>query len=253
MKLLVALLTTLSLTQAFAAETGFSGESEASVVIVDGNSESETWGAKTKNVYTLENSDNFTIFGKYLKTSTQPVGATEKTETGLNWEAGARYEKSFITDVLNGFIQHKAESDPYNGIFTQRDSTDIGAKYFFTKSDITTIFAEAGVRYSTQNPDYVVDGELKKSTTAGRVYVEGSHKFNEATSAKLWVEHLPNLDDNDLTLTRAEASLSVAMNSTLSLKTAYEITHLQRGSTLPDGSEGKKDSSIWTTALVARY
>lgn len=245
MKILLALLTAISITKAFAADAvGFSGESEASVVIIDGLSKSETWGAKTKNTYTLENADKVSIFGKYLRTATQASGAATESETALNWEAGARYEKVF-TEHLNGFAQHKAEADPYNGIFTQRDSTDLGAKYFFTKSDITTLFTELGVRYSTQNPDFIVDGEPKKSTTAGRVYVEGSHKFNEATAGKLWVEYVPNLDDADLNYTKAEASLSVAMNSTLSLKTAYEIYHREVGP--------KKDTSTWTTALVARY
>lgn len=225
-------------------QLGFKGESEASVVMIDGLSKSETYGAKSKNTYTFESNDNVSIFGKYLRTATQAAGAAAETETALNWEAGARYEKSF-TENLNGFIQHKAESDPYNGIFTQRDSTDLGAKYFFMKSDATTIFTELGVRYSSQIPDYVVDGELKKSTTAGRAYVEGSHKFNEATAGKLWVEHVPNFDDSDLNYTKAEASLSVAMNSTLSLKTAYEIYHREVGP--------KKDTTTWTTALVARY
>lgn len=246
MKYFTALILALISSSALAVEgSKFSGESEATVVIIDGISKSETWGAKTKNTYTFENSDNATVFGKYLRTSTQAAGAVAETETALNWEAGLRYEKVF-TSQLNGFIQHKAESDPYNGVFTQRDSTDLGAKYFFSKTDTTIFFTELGVRYSTQIPDYVdSDGETKKSTTAGRVYVEASEKFNESTSGKIWVEHVPDFQESDFNYTKAEVSLSVAMNSVLSLKTAYEIYHREVGP--------KKDTTTWTTALVARY
>lgn len=246
MKIFMSLLVTFLFSVAFAADVKpLAGESEASVVMIDGLSKSETWGAKTKNTYTFENADSVSIFGKYLRTATQAAGAPDETETALNWEAGLRYER-VLTDRLSGFIQHKAEADPYNGIFTQRDSTDLGAKYFFTKTDTTVFFAEAGVRYSTQIPDYVDSkGETKDSTTAGRLYVEASNKFNEATSGKIWVEYVPNFDESDFNYTKAEASLSVAMNSTLSLKTAYEIYHREVGP--------KKDTSTWTTALVARY
>lgn len=230
---------------ATANQAGFSGESEASVVIINGLSQSETTGAKTKNIYTFENADNLSIFGKYLKASTKAADATVETETARNWEAGLRYEKSF-TDFFNGFAQHKAESDPYNGIFLQRDSSDLGGKYFFSKTDTTLLFTEVGVRYSSQNPEFVdAKGNKKETTTAGRLYVEASHKFNESTSAKLWVEYIPDFQEKDFSYSTASASLSVAMNSILSLKTAFEIYHRELGP--------KKDTTTWTTALVARY
>lgn len=245
MKIVLSLLATFCLTPSFAAEKqAFSGESEASVVIIDGLSKSETYGAKSKNTYTFENADNVSIFGKYLKTATQAKDASEKSETALNWEAGARYEKSLIESV-NAFFQHKAESDPYNGVFTQRDSTDLGAKYFFIKTDATSLFTELGARYSTQNPDFKINNETKKSTTAGRVYVEGTHKFNESTAGKLWVEHVPNFADSRLNYSHGEASVSVAMSNALSLKTGYEVYYRNEGS--------KKTTTTWTTALVARY
>lgn len=246
MRILVSLLASLTFCQAFAADPPqLTGESEASIVMIDGLSKSETWGAKTKNTYSFENADNISIFGKYLRTATQAAGAANKSETALNWEAGLRYER-VLTKKLNGFIQHKAEADPYNGIFTQRDSTDLGAKYLITQSETTVFLTEIGVRHSTQIPDFVDSkGEAKNSTTAGRLYLEVSNKFNEATAGKIWIEHVPNFAESDFNYTKAEASLSVAMNSTLSLKTAYEIYHREVGP--------KKDTSTWTTALVARY
>lgn len=224
----------------------FNGESEASIVLIDGLAKSETWGARTKNIYTFENSDNVSIFGKYLKTATQPAGSNSKVETARYWEAGARYEKSFIVDTLNGFLQHKAESDPYNGVYTQRDSTDLGAKYFFTKTEAFTFFTEVGVRYSTQIPDFIdSNGETSKSTTGARLYLEADNKWSASTSTKFSVEHVPDFKNSDFSYTNAEAALSVAMSNILSLKTAYLLNHREIGD--------KKDTSMWTTALVAKY
>lgn len=229
-----------------AAVKSFDGESEASVVIIDGLSKSETYGGKTKNNYKLTDTDIMTVFGKYIKTSTQLTGAASKSETARNWEAGLRYEKVFTADVLSGFLQHKAESDPYNGIFTQRDSTDLGAKYFLTKSDTFTSLLEAGFRYATQNPAFIdVDGKESKSTTAARLYSETSGKFNDSTSGKFWVEYVPNFKSSDFSYYTAEASLTVAMSSLLSLKTAYNVYHRETGT--------KKDTTTFTTALVAKY
>ena len=245
----IACLLTLVATQANAQDAAvksFDGESEASVVIIDGLSKSETYGGKTKNNYKLTDTDVVTVFGKYIKTSTQLTGAASKSETARNWEAGLRYEKIFTADQFSGFLQHKAESDPYNGIFIQRDSTDLGGKYFITKADTLVWFAEAGVRYATQNPAFIdVDGKQSKSTTAARLYSETSGKFNESTSAKFWVEYVPNFKSSDFSYYTTEASLTVAMSSILSLKTAYNVYHRETGT--------KKDTTTFTTALVAKY
>ena len=245
----IACLISLAATQVNAqdaARESFDGESEASVVIIDGLSKSETYGGKSKNNYKLTDTDIVSIFGKYIKTSTQLSGAASKSETARNWEAGMRYEKIFTVDQFSGFLQHKAESDPYNGIFTQRDSTDLGGKYFITKSDTLAWFTEAGVRYSTQNPAFIdVNGKESKSTTAGRLYSETSGKFNDSTSGKFWIEYVPNFKSSDFSYYTTEASLTVAMSSILSLKTAYNLYHREIGN--------KKDTTTFTTALVAKY
>lgn len=218
----------------------FKGESEASAIIIDGNTKSESYGAKTKNTWTVSDSDLLIAFGKYIRTTANSL------ESAKAWEAGLRYERIFIKDVLNGYLQHKAESDTYNGVFDQRDSTDIGVKYFITTSDTFNWFTEAGYRYST------VLGAPGKPEKEGinyaRIYTEANYKFSETGSTKLWIEHLPNLTHSSEALTNAELSLSVVMTSILSLKTAYLWNH-NEGAEAPS----KKDSSTWTTAIVAKY
>lgn len=218
----------------------FVGETEATAIIIDGNTKSESYGAKTKNTWAISDTDLLIAFGKYIRTT------ANSAESAKAWEAGLRYERIFIKDVLNGYLQHKAESDTYNGVFDQRDSTDIGVKYIITTSDTFNWFVEAGYRYST------VLGAPGKPAKEGinyaRIYTEANYKFSETGSTKLWVEHLPNLTHSSEALTNAELSLSVVMTSILSLKTAYLWNH-NEGAVSPL----KKDSSTWTTAIVAKY
>jgi putative salt-induced outer membrane protein len=222
-----------------AEDKTFKGESEASAIVISGNSDSESYGAKTTNTWKFTELDLATVFGKYVRTK------SAGTETAKAWDAGLRYERVFIPDTLNGFLQQKAEHDPYNGVFIQRDSTDIGAKYFFFKSDDLTWFAELGYRYSSV---YAVIGTDRYNSDGIRAYTEAAYKFNASTSGKLWVEHLQNLKDSDQSLTNAEASISVVMTDILSFKTSVLLNH-NEGTVAP----GKKDTTTWTTALVAKY
>ncbi len=235
--LLLAIFTTT--VTAFAEESQFSGATEASAVVISGNANNETYSAKTENTYAVSEFDLAKIFGKYVRSTS---GGTESTKA---WEAGLRYERIFTKDVLSAFLQHKAEHDPYNGIFIQRDSTDIGMKYTFIKTDAVNWFSELGYQYTTT---YVATGVDKASGDFIRAYTEVAYKISASTSTKLWVEHLSPLKSGDKSRTNAELSLSVAMTNIFSLKTAYLINHNEAAV-----SPLKKDTTTWTTALVAKY
>lgn len=230
------------------ASKPFVGESEATAIIINGNADSESYGAKTKNTWAVSDADLLIAFGKYIRTKgdVSVNGVMQNTETAKAWEAGLRYEHIFLKDILSGFVQHKAEHDPYNGVFTQRDSEDIGVKYVIMTNDTFNWFVEVGYRYST------VLGAPGKPEKEGinyaRLYTEANYKFSETGSTKLWVEHLPNMTHSSEALTNAEFSASVLMTSIFSLKTAYLWNH-NEGALSPL----KKDSSTWTTALVAKY
>jgi putative salt-induced outer membrane protein YdiY len=214
----------------------FFGESEASAVVIGGNSTSETFGAKTKNTYAFDEFDLGTVFGRYVRTST---GGTENNKY---WEAGLRYERIFTKEVLSGFLQHKVEHDPYNGIYIQRDSSDIGAKYIFVVNDDFNWFGELGYRTSK-----VYTGTTDTASFV-RLYTEASMKISANTNTKLWGEYLHNLKNSNQYQYNAEASLSVSMTSILSLKTAILLNHNEALA-----SPLQKDTTTWTTALVAKY
>jgi putative salt-induced outer membrane protein len=223
--------------EAPATEKKFKGESEASTVVVSGNTNSETYGAKTKNTYSFSELDAVSIFGKLLKTKTAGV------ETASAWEFGARYERTFTKDILSGFLQHKAEHDPYNGVFIQRDSTDLGLKYILTKSDDFNWLAEAGLRSSK-----VYTGATNETLSFARLYTEMVYKISATSSTKFWAELLPNFKRPDEYQYNAELSLSVTISTMFSLKTAILLNH-NHAILEPQ----KKDTTTWTTALVASY
>ena len=232
----------------------FKGESEASAIVVSGNLNSQTVGAKTKNNWNLTENDSATVFGSYIDGKSEVVDSTGKVIDALSksWTAGVRYERVITKDQFSAFIQHMAEADPYNGIFVQRNSTDIGLKYSIIKSEALNWIAELGYRYSNifkgiHNVNNVAT-EDTYSTNYVRAYTEATEKFNSSVSGKLSFEYLQDTKESNQSLWNAEASLSVVMTSMFSLKTAYLNKH-NEGTPAP----GKKDTSTWTTALVANY
>ena len=237
-----------------AADETFKGESEASAIVVSGNLNSQTIGAKTKNTWKFTEDDAAIAFGSYIDGKSEVVDSNGLVIDALSksWTAGLRYERVITKDQFSGFIQHMAEADPYNGIFVQRNSTDLGAQYHIIKSETLNWLAELGYRYSDiykgiRNVNNVAT-EDTYSTNYVRGYTEVSDKFNANVSGKLWFEYLQDTKESDQSLWNAEASLSVVMSSIFSLKTAYLVKH-NEGTPSP----GKKDTTTWTTALVANY
>ena len=241
-------------TSAQAADDAFKGESEASAIVVSGNLNSQTVGAKTKNTWAFTENDSAIAFGSYIDGKSELVDSTGKVIDALSksWTAGIRYERVITKDQFSAFIQHMAEADPYNGIFVQRNSTDIGAKYSIIKSETLNWFAELGYRYSDIFKGRRVVNNVAKEDTYSTNYIRGytevNDKFNANVSGKLSFEYLQDTKESDQSLWNAEASLSVVMTSMFSLKTAYLNKHNQ-GTPSPE----KKDTATWTTALVANY
>lgn len=237
----VLVLAMVATSTTFAADTVFKGESEATMTIVNGNSESTTVGAKTKNVWSFTELDSATLTGKYLNTKSNGV------ESAKNWGLALRYDHAIIKDTFTLFVQQMAEHDPYNGVFVQRDSTDLGAHYVIMKDDNFTWLAELGYRY-TDTYAGIINGDRVKGNFV-RAYTEASDKFNSSISGKIWFEYLSSLDTSKApNRWNAEASLSMALTDILQLKAAYLVNH-----TDDVVAPAKADTTTWTTSLVANY
>lgn len=214
--------------------TPFMGESELGSTITSGNSKTNNLAAKTLNKYT-EGSNLWTLSGRYLRNTEKEV------ETALSWDVGLRYDRS-VSEDFSLFIGHKVEADGYAG-YVQRDSSDLGVKESFLKSDVFYWLGEAGYRYTKT---HIQNSDTYESF--GRLYTEAQRALSKTSYVKLWLEYLPNFTTKERYLTNGEASLSVSISEVLSLKVGYLVKY--QNQPLP-GIE--KTDTVFVTTLVAKY
>jgi len=234
--LILSILLATAFTHVFAQEDkqGFKGESELGNTVTTGNTSTNSLAAKTQNKYRL-GADLWSFDGRYLRNTDNSI------ETALLWEAGLRYDR-IINENLSAFLGYKAEADPYAG-YVQRDSVDLGAKYYFMKSDNLYWLGEAGYRYSKT---HVLAGDTYESFL--RLYTEAQRTFDKTSYGKLWIEYLPNLTNSDAYLVNAEASVSAVLSELLSLKVSY----LAKYQNEPRPGFERTDT-VFLTTLVAKY
>lgn len=222
-------------------------ESELSIVSSGGNTKSETYSAKQKTSYTLDAS-KLTAAASYLQgksSETDKVTGVSTEVKSLKWDASLRYDYAF-NEIFGAYAGHGAENDSDAG-YVQRDNTDLGGQYTVMKSDEQSLITEAGLRYTK-----TYDGTLNDYATFGRLYAEYIRNFTKTVNFKIWAEHLPNLKATQSYLSNAEASLSVILSSTFSLKTAY-LAKYHNHQVSPAVVEDKRLDTLLTTALVAKF
>ncbi|MFP5518817.1 MAG: YdiY family protein [Bdellovibrionia bacterium] len=235
MQKIISLITLATLFFGFNANAQFKGEAEAGAVVISGNSKSESYSLKTKNTYKAD-ANSYTIDGRYVQTTSEGV------ESARNWDAGIRYDRALVED-LSFFLGQKAESDVYAG-FVQRDSTDLGGKYFLFNDEAYKWFFELGYRYTRT---HFVGSKIDNSNF-GRLYTEFNRILSKELTFKYWAEYLPNFTNSDAYLANTEASLNVMLSQTFSLKISYLLKYQNIG---PVG--GERTDTTYTTSLVANF
>jgi len=226
----------VNLAQAALVE-GLKNESEAGIVIVSGNAETETYNFKQASSYLWQELNTLKFDGRYLN------GYSNDVETARSWAAALRYERG-LTSVFSVFAGQGIESNVFAGI-RQNYITDAGLKYWLIKSELTQLSTEAGYRYT--NEYRVASGPAELHY--GRVFTELNHKFNESASLKLSAEYLPNFTENEDYQINGEAAVFSVLSSVFSLKTGY----LARYRNVLIGSATERLDTTFSTALVAKF
>jgi putative salt-induced outer membrane protein YdiY len=212
-------------------------ESELGSTIVSGNTSSET--------YNLGQKTNFELDGNIFKLRGRYLGARANGgESARNWDAEFRYERR-LTETLSSYASHLLESDIFSG-YVQRNSYDIGLKYFFAQSPDTTWFAELGYRNSFTQ--YVTPTPNAQSNYL-RIYTEFSQAISDGIVGKLWTEYLPSFTDSNDYLINGEPSISIMLNHSLSLKAA----DLFKYHNVLSPTFTKRLDSFFTLSLVAKF
>lgn len=215
----------------------FSNESSLGLVITSGNSKTETFNAKTMDKYVVEKS-TFRFDGAFLRAKQKGV------LNAKNWLLGLRYERE-LSPQFSGFLAQSVEGDRFAGIL-QRYNSDLGGKYFFYKIEKElNWFAEAGYRFTRERGTNGVTRSFNKA----RVYTEAEKYFTPSTSAKFWVEYVPNFTESKSWLLNTELSVASALGSVFSIQSAYLLRY---NNTPPVAGAVKSDRSF-TTSLVAKF
>ncbi len=212
----------------------YSNESELGIKVEGGNTETESYNAKTMSQYILDQ-NTFKLSGHYT------YGTSANVEDARNWDATLRYERSF--NGIGAYAASQIEGDEFKGI-EERYNEDIGALYKFIDTDAQKLTGEAGYRYTLQ---YNTNGTHEKEHK-GRLYATYKHKLNENVEAGIWAEYLPNFSDSEKWIFSFEPHLSVVLTKILFLKLSYTGDYENEPT-----AGAKKYDYTYMTSLIAKF
>jgi putative salt-induced outer membrane protein len=211
-------------------------ETEASVSMSSGNTNSESYAGEHSTEYKLQN-NHFKFAGRYQAT------VDSGREIAKSWSLSGRYER-VLSAILSGYYGHKLESDLFAG-YVQKNNHDLGGKYFFKKTTTAEVFSELGYRNTF---GLMVDKSKNKTTNFVRGYFECKVKSAQSSQLRFWIEYLSNVKESRDYEVNFEPSYKTAVNSLLSLKVSY----LGKYSNIPSEGAARYDS-LFVTSLIAKY
>lgn len=234
MKWIVFALMATMLTSVFAAD--FTNESEAGIAVASGNTKSKNYNVKQANAYKFD--------ANVLKFDARFLNSySNDNESARYIFGGLRYERE-LSDRFSLFVAQGFESDKFAG-YHLRHSSDIGVKYNIIKEETFYWLAEAGYRYTNEK----LNNGSHDYKNSVRAYTETEKKWNPSVSTKYYLEYLPNVKEGKDYQINTELSVSAALTSIFSIKSAY----LLRYDHLPAATATTKTDTLLTTALVAKF
>jgi len=234
MKWIVLALVTTMLTSTFAAD--FTNESEAGIAVASGNTKSKNYNVKQANSYKFD-ANVLKFDARYLNSY------SNNDESARYIFGGLRYERE-LSDRFSLFVAQGFESDKFAG-YHLRHSSDIGVKYNIIKEETFYWLVETGYRYTNEK----LNNGSHNYKNSVRGYTETEKKWNPSVSTKYYLEYLPNVKEGKDYQINTELSVSAALTSIFSIKSAY----LLRYDHLPAATATTKTDTLLTTALVAKF
>lgn len=234
MKWFFLLMAATLLQTSFAAE--FTNESEAGVAVASGNTKSKNYNVKQSNAYKFD-ANVLKFDARYLSAYANDV------ESARYLFGGLRYER-LLNEIFSVYVSQGFESDKFAG-YDLRQLSDIGGQYNLYKLPTFYWLFEAGYRYTNEK---LVNGSHDYKNSI-RTYTEAEKKWNPSVSTKYYVEYIPNLKESKDYQINTELSLSAALTSVFSIKSAY----LLRYDHAPAAGASVRTDTLLTTALVAKF
>ena len=219
-----------------AVDSKITNESEAGVAVASGNTKSKNLNAKQANAYKF-NSNVFKFDARFLNSFSNDL------ESARYLFGGLRFERELSTR-FSLFVAEGFESDKFAGYYL-RHLNDIGVKYSFIKEEMFYWLVEAGYRYTIEKFN---DGSHDYKNSI-RAYTELEKKWNPSVSTKYFLEYVPNIKESKDYQINTELSVSAALTSVFSIKSAY----LLRYDHMPAPTSTTNTDTLLTTALVAKF
>lgn len=212
----------------------FQNESEAGIVLVSGNSDSQSINLKQMNSYETNN-NLFKFSGSFLRTT------AVKVESGKSWDLGLRYERA-VSEVFSIFAGQNAESNKFAG-YNVRYNTDLGLKYTILKDETMFWISELGYRFTSEDRVTPPNQSFHKV----RIFTEANKDWTKTVSTKVGIEYLTNFSEGKDWQVNTDLSVSAMLSSIFSIKTSYLLKYDN------ESAPKKNADSVFTTALVAKF
>ncbi len=230
-----ALLLGLSVPAIAADEKPWKDTAELSIVNTNGNSKTNTTGAKNLFTYGWEKVTlDFLVGGLGSKSEGVVTGekyyASEKVAFKLS-------DRNYIFERIGWDKNHFAG-------FKSRLDFSAGAGRELFKNDRNLLIGEAGIGYITE--DRLVGKD--PSFAAGRFYSKYGFKISETANFSQDAEILHNFDDSDDYRLNMETAVIAALSSNFSLKASYLWNRVGK-----PASGFSRDDSTTAIALIANF
>jgi putative salt-induced outer membrane protein len=239
----LALATLVCTAGAFAAETTeeqpkpWPVKGELSYVRTDGNTDTETFGARIG--YEGDYAPN-----RYYFNAGALYAETDDEKTTDRLTADARYERVF-TDRFFGFLEAAYLRDPFAG-FDARYSGGPGLGYEIIKTEAHQLKGLASMLYVHENPVGDADNNNYASAKAA---IDYRWQISDTVQFKELADYSRSLDDGDVYFINSETTLEVKLVGNLALAMGY-IVRYQNDPTDP---EAEKTDRTFLTSLVFEF
>lgn len=237
---------------ALSVQAQWSNESALTMIQTGGNTELETYSAKSES--TLKKEKRSYRFGGHYTLGTRGVDSNGdgnfdgKEETARNWDAHTRYTQN-ISLKTSAFVGIIYQGDEFAG-YERRENYETGGKYKFVESKKLNSFVTLAYRYTIEQTVEENDEGIDKFNDHKAVtYYEINRVVREGFSYKFWIEYVYNFTRTEDYLINFEPSLAFALNEVFSVKLAYKGMY----DNLPASEGLERMDYQYTTALLANF
>lgn len=221
----------------YAEDKAVKNVAELSYLDTSGNTETTTFKAKNTLTWAVSPKTSliWLVRGLYGESDGEKNAEQYATELRGDYLVTDR----LYTSLIGGWLQ-----DEFAGIDTKY-YVGPALGYFFLKGPKHVFKSEVEVDYV--NEEYIDD--TSEDYAQGSVFAEYEYTISDKNKFTQSAKYSVDLEDGERYEAKSVTALIYGFNSTLSLKTSYEVTYVNR----PVPSTLEKTDKIFSTTLIINY